>query len=166
MIEELRSWLLSILLLCVFCALAESLMPPGAIQQVGKLVCGLVLLCGIITPLLDLDIEGSQRWMEEWMAQWEGEQTQLEEEVQGISKPIIEEKYAAYIVDKAKEQGIACAVQVEAQATEGEEWFLPWEVWITGNISEEERLWLTQMVQDDLEVPAQRQIYDAQEEVP
>ena len=44
MMEAGRTWLLSVLVTCVLCAAADGLMPPGGVRQVGRLVCGLVLL--------------------------------------------------------------------------------------------------------------------------
>ena len=166
MIDALRGWLLSILLLCVFCALAESLMPSGAVKQVGKLVCGLVLLCGMISPLLSLDVESGQYWVEEQLKRWNGETDLLKQAAEDISKPIIEEGYAAYIVDKAAEQGIFCSARVHSKRDDVSGVSLPWEIWVFGEISEANELWLQKKIAQDLAIPVQRQHYGTWEEGP
>ena len=56
-----RSWLLTVIAASLICALADALMPPGAVRRVGRLVCGLVLLGAILTPLARLDLSGGWR---------------------------------------------------------------------------------------------------------
>ena len=51
MMEAGRTWLLSVLVTCVLCAAADGLMPSGGVRQVGRLVCGLVLLVGSFLPV-------------------------------------------------------------------------------------------------------------------
>jgi len=166
MIEVLRGWLLSVLLLCVFCALADSMMPPGAVKQVGKLVSGLVLLCGLCSPLVSLDIESGQRWMEDQLSRWDGAAGQLKQSAEEISKPIIEEEYAAYIVDKAAEQKISCSVSVQSKSDEKTGISVPWEVWVTGDFSKGDELWLRERICQDFAIPSQRQHYITREEGP
>ena len=40
MIEGVRLWLLSILTVSLVCALADAMMPAGAVKKVDRLVCG------------------------------------------------------------------------------------------------------------------------------
>ena len=47
----LRVWLLGVIGVAVLTALADSVMPPGAVKRVGKLVCGLALLAALLSPL-------------------------------------------------------------------------------------------------------------------
>lgn len=166
MIEMVRAWLLSVLLLCVFCALADSLMPSGGVKQVGKLVCGLVLLWGMTAPLLSLDVESGQRWVEEQLHRWDGESGLLKKEAEELSKPIIEEGYAAYIVDKAAEREIICRARVESKRDASAGVSLPWETWVVGNVSPADELWLRETICRDLGIPDQRQHYSTWEEGP
>ena len=59
-----RSWLLAVIAVSLLCAVADALMPQGAIKRVGKLVCGLVLIGAVLSPGASLDAEEGQRWLD------------------------------------------------------------------------------------------------------
>ena len=50
MMGAVRSWLLAVIAVSLLCAVAEALMPSGAVKRVGRLVCGLVLVGAILSP--------------------------------------------------------------------------------------------------------------------
>lgn len=108
MMAGVGSWLLSITGASVLCALADGLMAAGPVRRVGRLVCGLMLLAVILAPLAQLDLEGGQRWLEEYHLGLEDRTQELERQVDEQMKTIIEQEYAAYIVDKAAELGLTC----------------------------------------------------------
>ena len=81
MMAGVGSWLLSITGASVLCALADGLMPAGPVRRVGRLVCGLVLLAVILAPLAQLDLEGGQRWLEEYHLGLEDRTQELERQV-------------------------------------------------------------------------------------
>lgn len=80
-------------------------------------------------------------------------------------KTIIEEECRAYIVDKAAQLGAECQVEVLC-APEGNGAFLPWQVTVTGDLTSGQREQLTQQIQEDLDVPPERQQYGTKEESP
>ena len=45
--ELIRTWILSVTVSAIVIAVAEALMPPGAVKKVGKLTGGLILVLGI-----------------------------------------------------------------------------------------------------------------------
>ena len=47
MIGAVRSWLLGLIAVSLVCALADALIPKGAVKRAGRLVCGLTLLAAI-----------------------------------------------------------------------------------------------------------------------
>ena len=51
MMGLLRDWLLGVTAAALLAALAQSLMPPGPVKKAGGLVCGLVLLWAVLSPL-------------------------------------------------------------------------------------------------------------------
>ena len=158
MMAGVGSWLLSITGASVLCALADGLMPAGPVRRVGRLVCGLVLLAVILAPLAQLDLEGGQRWLEEYHLGLEDRTQELERQVDEQMKTIIEQEYAAYIVDKAAEMGLTCTARVSCQAVEGGV-YVPSQTQVAGVLSQAERDQISQMIQADLGVPAQRQFY-------
>ena len=107
MIEGARAWLLAMLAACILCSVADSLMPTGPVKGVGKLVCGLVLLCALLSGAKGLDVAAGQAWLDDWLAGVGEERAYLENQVNGEMKTIIEERFAAYIVDKAAELGLS-----------------------------------------------------------
>ena len=68
MMEAGRTWLLSVLVTCVLCAAADGLMPSGGVRQVGRLVCGLVLLWAILSPAVRLGGVDAGQWLEDYLA--------------------------------------------------------------------------------------------------
>lgn len=165
MMEGLRSWLLAVISVSLLCALADALMPRGPVRRVGRLVCGLVLLAALLSPIAQLDAAGGQRWLEDYFASVDGRAAELREELNGQMKVIIERECAAYIVDKAAELGWTCAAQVECRMSE-DGLYLPCRAWVAGPLTEEERAGLTRMISEDLGVPESEQSCIGEEELP
>lgn len=163
MMAGLRSWLLALVAASLICALADALMPKGAVKRVGRLVCGLVLASAILSPLAGLDVESGQSWLERHLASVEFQRAELEEEVNGQMKVIIEQEYAAYIVDKAAQLGAACSARTECRRDGG--LYLPQRVEVTGAVPPPLQAELVQIIVRDLGVP-EEQIDFSEEEAP
>jgi len=165
MMGALRGWLLAVVSVSLLCAVADALMPPGAVRRVGRLVCGLVLIGAILSPLAELDVDGGQRWLDGYFASVQGREAELEETVNSQMKVIIEGEYAAYIVDKAAELGLDCTARVECRASE-DGLYLPARTEVIGSTTADTQKKLIQIIAEDLGVPAQSQIYVDKGEVP
>ncbi len=165
MMDGVRGWLLSIIAASILCALADSIMPPGSVKRVGRLVCGMVLLCVVLAPVSRLDLKGGQGWLDSYFAGLEVRKAELNEQVNEGMKVIIEQQYAAYIVDKAEEMGLSCTARVSCRAGE-EGLYVPDTVQVAGIRSDVEQSRLTQMIQEKLGVPLERQVYNCEEELP
>ena len=145
--------------LAMVVALAEGLTPPGTIRKIGKLTGGLVLLVSILQPVVELDPAALTRSLTEYKLELGAYSAQLEEENGELMKSIIEEQSAAYILDKAAQQGIACQVTVQA-AGEGE-WPVPETVTVQGTLTGEQREALERQIEADFAIPVQRQFYES-----
>ena len=159
-----RSWLLAIIATSLLCALADALMPKGGVKRAGRLICGLVLLAVILSPAAGLDVPEGERWLADYFASVRLRRAELEEEVGGQMKIIIEGEYAAYIVDKAAELGAACTARVECLGSE-DGLYLPARAEVSGTMTEAVRGRLVRIIREDLGVPENR-IYICEEEVP
>ena len=165
MMDHVRGWLLTLIALCLLCALAEALMPRGPVKGAGRLVCGLALLCALLSPLPGLRLEAGQDWLEDYFRGLEEQEAALEEQVNTGTKGIIEEKYAAYIVDKAEQEGIVCAVRVTC-GTGADGLLVPSLVELAGDFTDQDQSRLTGIITEELQVPAGQQIYYSGEELP
>ncbi len=165
MMEGVRNWLLTVIAASVLCALAEGLMPVGAVKGAGRFTCAMVLLCAILSPVAGLDLERGRGWLEGYLERLEEERTVLRQQVDAGTKVIIEEKYAAYIVDKAAEKGITCTVRVKCEAGEAGIYIPDW-VEVGGVLEQRERERLAELIEEDLGVLPGRQAYYIKEELP
>ena len=159
MLDIIRQWLLGITCVALVAALAESLTPPGAVRKVGRLTGGLVLLIAMLHPLMALDQDALTRALTEYRLELSTYSDELEEENRSLMKGIIEERSNAYIQDKAEEMGIQCQISVEV-GEEGD-WPVPDSVTVFGSLSEEQQAELTQAIEVDFAIPAERQSYQS-----
>ena len=113
----------------------------------------------VVKPLLSLDGTALTRAMTEYRLDAEWAAQTLEEENKTLMMDIIETQCAAYIQDKAASLGITCQVQVEAD--EAVEYPVPKVVTITGDLTREEREKLTEQIEADFAIPADRQYYES-----
>ena len=154
----LKSWLLSVLTVSLFCAVAQAVMPKGTVSRVGKLVCGLSLLCAVLWPAAKLDPGLGENWLRNWRQEVKDDQLHLEEQVSSHAQKVIEDRCAAYIVDKAAENGAVCTARVHCRAVEGG-LYVPDSAEVSGALSEAEAGRLRKLVTHELGIPPERQIY-------
>ena len=159
MMAGIGRWLLGVIAVSILCAGAEALMPEGPVKRVGKLVCGLLLLAVLLPLGQDAVWTGA-----ETASAWAPDETELKQAALQLQKAVIEQEYAAYIVDKAAERGMECTAQVTCRETDG--LLLPWETAVSGSLPAEETAWLVRTISADLGVPAERQQYEHKEAQP
>ena len=165
MMELLRAWLTGITAAAILCALANSLMPEGAVRRVGKLACGLVMLAAVLRPLVEVEALSPGDLLEDYQAQSAVQTQELEEERNTALKSIIEQEFAAYIVDKAAEWGLTCTARVTCGETE-DGLYLPVRTEVTGPLTQGDRARLTRLIREELGVPEEEQAYHLGEEMP
>ena len=165
MMEAVRGWLLAVIAVSLLCAVADALMPPGGVRRVGRLVCGLVLMGAVLSPVAELDVEEGRRWLEDYLASVHSREAELTQTVESQMKVIIEQEYAAYIVDKAAGLGLTCTVQVECALSE-DGLYLPVRTEVAGPQTAEVQAQLIRIISEDLGVPDSAQIYIDKEELP
>ena len=163
MMGAVGRWLAAVIAVSLLCAVADALMPQGAVKRVGRLVCGLVLLGAVLSPLVGLDIEAGQQWLNECLSPLQ-RQEELEETVNSQMKIIIEQEYAAYIVDKAAQLGLDCTARVECERSE-DGVYLPARTETSGLWTAGAQEKLIRVIETDLGVPRERQFY-VEEEIP
>lgn len=150
----MRAWLLGIVLTAFAAALARQLAPQGKEQAMVRLAGGLLLTLAILRPLAGMDWEGPALAAGSFQTQTR-EQAEIyrKNQIQALSA-IIEERTEAYILDKAEQLGLACSVEVTAEA--GESGVpLPCRVTICGPYSRE----LAVCVEEEVGVPAENMIW-------
>ena len=162
--SALRAWVLGVAAAAILAALAQTLMPEGAVKRVGRLTCGLVLLAAILRPLPLFDPEAGQRWLEDYFQQVEVIESGLKQNRREQLEQVIEEEAAAYILDKAAELGLNCTVSVECRPDEAGN-PLPAAVFIRGAAPGKARDSLSAAIAGELGIPAAEQ-YFVQEGAP
>lgn len=147
MMEFAREWLLGITGAAILTALADSLMPKGGVKQVGRLVCGLILILAVLRPLASAEVTNLLEQWEYDLGQVEQQKKQLQEEADDQMKRIIERQMSAYSMDKAEELGVSCQVQVSCRP-DGEGIFLPQSAQVSGVTRQEDRQILLDILKD------------------
>lgn len=159
MFELLRQWLLGVTCAAMLTALAQRLAPSGGAGRVVRLAGGLVLMLAVLSPLLRLDSGALTRALTRYRLEVEDYREELESDNLERMKDIIEEQSAAYIQDKAARMGISCTVEVSASGTG--EWPVPELVTVTGPLTGEQQRELTEQIELDFAIPAERQYYES-----
>ena len=162
MIELIGNWLLTVTVVALLCATAQSLMPSGGVKQVGKLLSGLVMFMALLSPVI-------QNWEIQWdgvLKDWEAQyQETLEKERDEMLKSVIEDSANTYILEQAEQNGVTCHVSVTCQMGE-EGVYLPYSVELTGTFTPESQQTLTDLIESQLHIPAERQRYQPEEAEP
>ena len=158
MIALIRNWLIAVTCAALIAAVAQAAMPEGAIKQVGKLLCGMVILLAVVRPAMGVQISDAVGSLRQMQNQTRQQRTQLEESSGAMLKSLIERESSAYISDKAAEIEIHCQVQVSCHPGQGGTW-VPWTVQITGDLNQIQRSALARIIQQELDIPSDRQQY-------
>lgn len=159
MMELIRNWLIGITVSAMVVALADSLMPDGAIKKLGKLTGGLMIMLSILQPLVSLDYGTMSEILVDYRIQSEAYSAGLETKNVQLIKNIIEEETAAYIQDKAAELGIVCEVDVTCSAQE-EDTPYPASVVVYGELEENQIQVLRKIIEGDLAIAVEDQYYE------
>ena len=165
MMALLGSWLTGVTAAAILCALADRLMPEGPVRRAGKLALGLVMLAAVLRPLLQLEAVSPAELWEEGRVQTAARVQELEAERDQTLKAVIEEEFAAYIVDKTARMGGACTVRITCQKGEGGV-FLPWAAEIRGTLPGGRREELARLLEEELNIPRDRQDVQTEEGAP
>ncbi len=156
MMEHVRQWLSSIVVVSLLLSVVQSLVPKGSLRRVASFLSGLVLLAVLLEPLPKLDLEGLElRGLQE---ETEKVRRQLETEQETALKAGIAEQTEAYISDKAAALGLTVQARVETR-TGGDGVPLPWSVEVEGGYAEE----LAQWIEAELDIPRERQVWHGRE---
>ena len=127
----------------------------------GKQPQAPVMLCGILLrPILSLDREELALALREYHSvaseltgDWEAKENEL-------LRPYIQEKCRAYILDEAQRLGLTnfeCFVRLKWR----DESWVPYEITLTGNASDQVKKKLGERLDAELGVPAERQFWNA-----
>ena len=154
MMEALRSYLTSIVVVALLLTVSQTLVPEGSLRQIASFLGGLVLLAALLGPALELDLSGLGPDLRAWQRAVEERQSELQEAQQSELSAVIAEETSSYISDKAEELGLSVAVRVETRSgADGVP--VPWSANLTGQRSAA----LETFLSEDLGIPAERQVW-------
>lgn len=159
MTEWMRQWIIGITCGAMLCAVLQVFLPKGGLEKAGRLAGGLVLLIVTVQPLVGLDYDSLARSLTEYRLIESGYSEDLTEMSGSLLKEIIEERTEAYILDKAEAIGFECEASVTYD-WDGEGVPYPSAVRIVSSADAEQERRLAQVIEADLGVPADRQIYE------
>lgn len=154
MMGSLREWLTGLIAAAMLVAVADGLIPDGAVRKIAGFTGGLVLLVVLVQPVLHLETDRLRQSFETYAAQIDALEEEFTTQNQSELKGRIEETTASYICDKAASLGLDCQVSVTAE--EGENGVpIPSSAEITGPYQEE----LAAYMESELGIPRDRQIW-------
>lgn len=159
MMEAVREWLTSVVVVTLLISVAQGMIPEGGVRKIAGFTGGLILLVTLLQPVLKTDLGGLRLHFEDYEAAVAERQAELEADQDQALADIIAERTEAYILDKASELGLEISLRVETE-TDQEGIPIPAAVEIEGPRSEE----LAAYLEEELGIPAERQVWHGQED--
>ncbi len=158
----LRSWALRLVSVSVLTAVAKQLCVKSPAKKVIGFICGTVMLTVLLSPLLSADTDAFSDALNSYR-QAVSELTETAElQEKQLMRSYIEQKCAAYILDEAEELG-AQLEEVKVRTKWREESWTPWEVWLKGVYDSRQRKRLSECLESELGIAAERQYWDEQD---
>ena len=152
----MSNWLIGVTAAAMLAAVARCLMPAGAVQQVGSLVCAMMMLWAVLSPLTPLS--GTVFRDFDFAGQIQGQETELKQKSEQLMKTLIEQECGTYIVDKAEQMGARCQADVVCRMGEDGVW-LPAKVCIAGDLTGQQRGELERIIEEELGIDREHQQY-------
>ena len=157
MMEAVRAWLTSVVLVSVLLSAAQSLIPPGTVRKAAGFTGGLILLLVLLRPVLGADLGRLELDFDGYQAEISDRQEELAAAQTETLAELIAEETEAYIWDKAGELGVEVTTRVETRT--GEDGIpVPWSAELTGQRSGA----LSSYLEAELGIPAERQVWHEQ----
>lgn len=155
--DELRSYILRIIAAAVICGILTSLPIGKALTgAVLKLVCGVILLLCVISPILSIKLEAAGDLISDLRIQADAICREGEELSRSSRAEIIIRQTQAYILDKAEALGVQ--ITVEVMLTE-DDLLRPYAVRIEGTVSPHDKGILSKTIAEDLSISLEDQIW-------
>ena len=147
MIQAVREWLLSVVMLSFLISLLRVVLPEGNLRKVGAFTGSLVLMAAILRPLVRLEPE----WPVWDTSAYESAIAERMDELSADFRAQVAEKCAEAIEAKAAELGAAVSAAVTVREENGTP--LPWSVELGG----ERDAALSEWIRAELNIPPERQ---------
>lgn len=158
--DTLRQYILSVTAAAILCGVLRDLIPEkGAAGQLLKLISGIFLAFAAISPVKELEIPNLQAYMDVFSAQGEVFSDQGKDLSADAMAGIIKDRSEAYILDKAGV--LAAEISVEVELTD-DPLPAPAAVRIYGSVSPYARAALETMIETELGIPKEDQIWIGQ----
>ena len=152
MLDVVQKWVLGFAGAAVFCAVAEAMTPEGKAKSVQKMLCGAVLTIALFYPVINMDFEAYSLNLALYKTAAEASRDKAD----NLSRLFIEERCAAYILDKAKEKGQdISSVKVSVKWSSEGVWY-PVGAEIEGNYSAE----LSRLIETELGIKREDQVWN------
>lgn len=121
--EILKIWIMRLVGTALISAVALAVTPDGGVKKVLRLVCGFAVILAFISAFTEFDYISFASYLTEYKAAAEEITTSAQEKTSVETRLIIEERCAAYILDKAKEFGVEASASVKAVWSENGYWY-------------------------------------------
>lgn len=164
MTEFAGEWVRGIAGAALVCAAAMVLTPKGRVKNVLKFICGIVLLCSMLNPIIKRNFQFLSMDMSQYRIKADEIAQDAQQSQNNLSRTIIENKLKAYILDKAK--SLDAEIQdVSVSVKWGDEgcWY-PYEARLRCNIPQKEMNLISNAIESELGIPKERQYWSGYEE--
>lgn len=153
---EMRQWIGTVLMITVLIVFAHGLVPKGSLSDVVSFAGGLILLWSALSPLTRVKFQVQR--IEDWAALVQKQQEALEGNENRMLAACIADATEAYILNQAK--SLHVEVSAEVATEQGPEGIpVPYGVTLCGAYSSA----LSDRIQEDLGIPAERQVWNETE---
>ena len=164
MSEYFGGWMQSIAGSALICSAAITLTPNGKVKSVLKLVCGLLLITAMLTPIINSRAPAMSMSISQYRSRAQELTGQAQKNSNELSRTIIEDELEAYILDKARDSGEAPESVKPEMCWSSEGHWYPQSVTIVGEgMSAAAKKSLENLIEAELGVPAERQYWSGYE---
>ena len=164
MSEALRNWVVGLAGAAMVTAVAMTVTPEGKVKKIVALICGLVTIVALVRPISGIDFRNFARNIASYQKIADSFSDQVAGADEKLTRLIIEDKTASYILDKGKSLGIS---DLEASVTAAwcdDGYWYPSGARLTTNADREVRDKLSQSIEAELGIPPEELIWSMRDE--
>lgn len=152
--EAIRSYLLSVVAVCMITVVAGVLIQKSSLQKIVRLLGGILVLLVAIRPLLSLNTDKISAYLQEWNASYHFDDDGVKARQNELMRLQVKQSAEQYIENEAKALG--GTVQAEVSLSD-DEYPVPVSVTLIGTLTPEQVTALSAYLETALNLPAERQ---------